>query len=376
MPAISCDVAVVGLGAMGSAALWQLSRRGVVACGIDQHSPPHAHGSSHGQVRAIRKAYFEHPDYVPLLHRAYEGWRDLEDEAGVPLLSLCGMLFAGAPGGRAMQGLERCYAAHVLPHERWSAAEAETHFPQFRLDPDHGVFWDPLGGYVRAEDTIAHCLRLARQQGATTLLNEALTSWSASSRGCEIRTGGGYVVRAQSLIITAGPWTAPLLHALDVPLTILRKVQLWYDGPGIDTFAENTPVWYLDTPYGGIYGFPALGGFMKVAEHTGGREVDSPEGADRDLHEGDEQNVLRCLTETFPRWAPRRARHEVCLYTMTPDHHFILDRHPAHENVFIGAGFSGHGFKFAPVVGEVLADFVTIGITTHAVGFLALARFH
>ena len=370
------DVIVLGLGAMGSAALYDLARRGVRALGIERHGVAHGFGSSHGVTRVIRKAYFEHPNYIPLLNRAYENWTRLQEESGEPLFVPTGLLVAGPPDSAVIEGLSRCYAEHDLPHERLNAMEAMARHPQFALPRDYAAFFDPSGGYLLAEECIEHSLRLAEERGAEVLLHEETTAWKADSDGVRVFTEHGEY-EAGALVVTAGPWSADALRELNLPLSLRRKVQLWYATPDAAPYSEGAmPVFYVAADYGGFYGFPARDeDGLKLAEHTGGDPLDNPDTLNRGLEPQDEEKALRFLAETLPGFEPERRRFSVCMYTMTPDEHFIIDRHPEHPNVALAAGFSGHGFKFASVVGEILADLATEGRTDLPVDFLSLGRF-
>lgn len=373
---MSYDVIVLGLGGMGSAALYHLAKRGVRVCGVEQFGIAHDMGSSHGSLRMIRKAYFEHPGYIPLVERAYTLWRELESESGAQLLTESGLILSGAPDCALVQGLESCYAEHPLPHERLDAAEAMRRFPQFRLSDGHVVYWDPVGGYLRVEMSVETHVAMAQRLGADLRIHEDVQTWRADEDGVTLTTTKGELCAAK-LVLTAGAWAKATLAELQVPLRVLRKVQLWYDSPNIAEFrAGRLPGFYVDTPGGGFYGFPAVGEEgLKVAEHTGGEPVDDPDELDRALHRRDEEKVLAFLAQTFPSFTPTRSRFSVCMYSMSSDEHFIIDVHPQHRNVVIAGGFSGHGFKFAPAVGEVLADLTTHGTTKLPVGFLGIDRF-
>jgi sarcosine oxidase len=370
------DAVVVGLGGMGSAALYHLARRGVRCCGIEQYGIAHSRGSSHGEARIIRKAYFEHPDYLPLLERAYGLWHELEEQSGTRLLVQCGLLLAAPAGSATLEGLERCYRTHDLPHERLQAGEACARYPQFKLDDSQQCFFDPQGGYLHVEACVQQHLALARDAGAVVRLDEPVQGWDSLRGVSRVLTANG-VIEAKRIILTAGPWSGQVVRDLGIPLQILRKVQLWYDTPNLADYRLGAfPAYFVETPYGGFYGFPAIGTLgIKVAEHTGGDPVMDPGRLKRDLRPDDETKILRFLSETFPGLQPRRTRHSVCMYTMSPDENFIIDRHPQYEDVVFAAGFSGHGFKFASVVGEILADLATEGTTRHPIGFLRAGRF-
>ncbi len=370
------DVIVLGLGAMGSATLYDLARRGARAIGLERHGVAHGFGSSHGVTRLIHKAYFEHPGYIPLLRRAYENWARLSDESGESLLVQTGLLVTGAPDSPVIEGLSRCYAEHDLPHEQLSAGEAMARHPQFALPRDYAAFFDPGGGYLLAEQCIEHSLRLAEERGAAVRLHEEATAWKADAGGVRVVTEYDEY-EADSLVVTAGPWSADALRDLNLPLSLRRKVQLWYATPDPAPYSAGAmPVFYAAMDYGEFSGFPIRDDDgLKLAEHTGGDPLDNPDTLDRGLEPDDEDKALRFVRDVLPGFEPERSRFSVCIYTMTPDERFIIDRHPEHANVAIAAGFSGHGFKFAPVVGEILADLATEGCTHLPIEFLGIGRF-
>lgn len=370
------DVVVLGVGGMGAAALYHLAKRGLTVCGVEAYAIAHPMGSSYGESRIIRKAYSEHPDYIPLIHRAYALWDELAAEVGKPLREETGLVLAGPPDSEVIKGLDLCYRTHPLPHEKLSPSEAQSRYPMFRFQEDDVVYFDPLGGYLRVEDCVAAHAERAAHHGATLYTTETVLSWQVKGPDVEIVTDRRRLL-AGRLVITAGAWAAKLLRSLGISLRVLRKVLLWYQAS--DSPEWNTPAMpcYLFARDGGVfYGFPAIGpDGLKVAEHTGGEEIEDPATISRDLMPADEERVLAFLAKTLPAPTPHRTRFSVCMYTMTPDAHFILDRHPVHPQVVLGAGFSGHGFKFASVVGEILADLATEGKTHHPIEFLRLGRF-
>ena len=372
-----CEVIVLGLGGMGSAVLYQLARRGVNVCGIERFGVAHARGSSHGQTRIIRKAYLEHPDYVPLLQRAYQLWGEIEGESGRELLVKTGLFSAGVPNSEAIRGLEVCYRHHRLPHERLDPAAIQRRYPQFSLPEDWVGFLDPEGGFLRVEDCVETHIELARRHGAEIRTQEAVRSWRPDGGGVVVETERANL-RADRLVVTTGAWAQPLLAGLGVEATILRKVLFWYEtDPAADFSLGRLPCFLLDWRGAVMYGFPAQGrDGMKVAEHslTRQRAVD-PDHLDRDLAPRDEAPVRQFIEEFFAGLQVRRQRHAVCMYTTTPDGHFALDVHPQYRQVVLGAGFSGHGFKFASVIGEILADLAERGTTAQPIGFLRLGRF-
>jgi len=370
------DAVVLGVGGMGSAALWHLARRGLSVCGIEQFDVAHDRGSSHGRTRIIRKAYFEHPDYVPLLHRAYELWEELEAETGRSLMERCGFLTLGPPDSETIRGLERCYGRHDLPHERLGAEQVGERWPRFRLPAGTVGFLDPLGGFLDVEECVRCQLTAARNAGARFLGNERLEAFGPQGDGFRVRTDRREL-ECDRLILTTGAWAVPHLARLGVVLEVWRKVQLWYDFEGIEDFRVPAfPTYYVERGDGHFYGFPALDeDGIKVAEHVDETPVPGVESLIRALRPGDETAIRVFLREVLGVEAPRRTRYAVCMYTMSPDGQFIVDRHPQYPGLALGAGFSGHGFKFAPVVGEILADLAVDGRTGHPVEFLGLERF-
>jgi len=369
------DVAIMGVGGMGSAAMQALARRGASVCGVEQFAPVHDLGSSHGQTRIIRKAYFEHPDYIPLLHRTYELWQVLERESGTRLMVETGLLAAGLPTSPLIQGLDLCYGEHELPHEKLDSEEVKKRFPQFNLPQGQVAYYDPIAGYLRVEECVRQQIALAEKHGAKLYSNEKVLAWHASTSGILLETTHRKISAGQ-LIITTGAWAAPELQKLGVKLEIWRKVLLWFDSPDIKRYQEGFPIFYVETEAGGFYGFPAIDDLgLKIAEHEQATPCQSPEEMDREPRDADEALPRSFMISVFPGFEPVRTAGSTCMYTMTPDHHFIIGRHPVHETVLIAAGFSGHGFKFAPVVGEILAGLALDGATRHRIDFLSIDRF-
>lgn len=372
----TCDVVVIGLGGMGSAAAMHCAGRGARVAGVEQFGPVHALGSSHGDVRVIRKGYFEHPSYVPLLHRAYELWEALEARTGRRLMVRTGALLAGAPGADYVLGLEACYRENALPHERLDGAEMRARFPRLRVPEGQVGFYDPLGAYLFVEQCVQAHLNAAQAAGATLYFGERVLGWSSNAQGVRVETDRR-VIEAGQLIVTAGPWAAGMLRGLGVPLTVLRKVQAWFACGEPEAYrAPEFPIYLIDAPQGIIYGFPDYGGpGLKMAEHSGGTVVKDPAQVDRGLRAADTTPLEGFIAECLPGLGAKVVRHSVCMYTCTPDLHFVIDKHPGHGNVTVACGFSGHGFKFASVVGEVLAELALDGGTGKEIGFLEVGRF-
>lgn len=369
------DIAILGLGGMGSATLYNLGKRGLKVCGIEQFGLAHDRGSSHGETRMIRKAYFEHPDYIPLLERAYQLWHEFEEERGEQLFVKNGLIIAGPPDCEVIRGLDLCYAKYPLPHEKLTGREARSRFPQFNFENDLIVYVDPVAGFLYVEKCVAQFIKRALDLGAAAYFNERVFEWRLEKNRVLLKTNRREIA-AEKLIITAGAWAKLQLQSLGIPLQILRKVLFWYDFPQISNFKPGAfPTFYVQLENAGFYGFPAINELgLKVGEHQSLDEQENPDKINRNLQPDDEPPILSFLNKMFPGLQPVRQKFSICMYTLTPDHHFILDHHPGFERVIIGAGFSGHGFKFAPVVGEILADLAVEGRTTLQIDFLKLDR--
>jgi sarcosine oxidase len=380
------DVIVVGLGAMGSAAAYQLSGRGQTVLGLEAFQPAHDKGSSHGSSRIIRQAYFEDPCYVPLLFRAYELWERLQAETGADLLRLTGGLMIGPPASDVVAGSIESAREYGLEHEVLSPNEVRRRFPAFALVPDELALYEGKAGFLRPEECIRRHLEMAARRGAELRFEEPMQSWRAdpSGEGVEVQTGQG-TYRGRHLILSGGPWMPKILASLGLPLSVHRRVMFWFDPIGdIGPFLpEQFPV-YLWHPKGApvFYGFPATDGGregVKVAIHTGEDSTEpdecTPETIDRSIRESDQQAMRRLIVDRIPTLNGPTLDARTCMYTMTPDEHFVLDRHPEFPQVSVAAGFSGHGFKFASVVGEILADLASEGRTRHDIGRFSIRRF-
>ncbi len=369
------DAIVLGVGGMGSAAMYSLASRGVNVLGIEQFGIAHDRGSSHGQTRIIRKAYFEHPDYVPLLDRAYSAWSDIESAIGRSLISRTGLLLAGPSSGMVVPGVRLAAEKHGLAIEDVSLSECASRFPGFAMTPELEVLFESDAGFLWVEDCVRSLVTLATNAGAMLHTGERVQNWSADSKGIDVHTDRA-TYRSEQLIICAGAWTSGILESVNWPLEVRRKVVLWCNSANPAHHIDaGCPVFGFETMGRFFYGFPSLDGeAIKVGDHTSGKAVTRPDDVDRSLREQDTQRIAKFLKKHVPEAAPQPIRHSICFYTMTPDEHFIVDRHPEHENVFIAAGFSGHGFKFAPVVGSVLADLAMEGCADAPIAFLSANR--
>ena len=370
------DVIVVGVGGMGSAACYQLAARGAKVLGLEQFDIPHARGSSHGQSRMIRMAYYEHPDYVPLLRRAYELWDEIEHAGGQKLLHVTGGIYMGPPDGEVVAGSLQSAQQHGLGHELLDHAAMKRRFPQFTIPEDWQGLYEDRAGFLLPERTVAAYAEAALRRGADLRGHEAVLAWRADGNGVAVRTTRGEYA-AGRLVFCGGPWSAKLLADLGVPLVVTRQVMGWVWPRKPELFGMGTlPVWAIEKPGGLYYGFPMMPeapGF-KLADHSFGTPTD-PDRVSREVTLEDENTFRPALARYLPDGDGPTLAVRICLYTHSPDHHFIVDRHPAHERVTVACGFSGHGFKFASVVGEVLADLALEGRTSLPTSFLGLSRF-
>jgi sarcosine oxidase len=355
----SFDVAVVGLGAMGSAAAWHLADRGLQVVGLDRYTPPHHFGSSHGHSRIIRAAYFEGPAYVPLVQRAFELWTTLQAETGHRLLERCGGLTIGPPAGALVSGALASSRQHGLGHEVWTAAEARERVPALSIPEGLTAVWEPRAGFVRAEAGVQAMLAAARRRGAELVFETAVSGWRREGEVIRVATPAqDYDVR--HVVVTAGPWMGQVLPLLKLPFVVERAIQGWFrprrgsvrHDPG------HLPVFVIEGADRRVwYGLPDHGYGVKFARHHSG-DTTTADTVSRLV--GDEERAA--LQREAVEWLPAledAVDATVCLYTNTPDGHFVIDRHPDDPRVVFASACSGHGFKFAPAIGEALADLVT-----------------
>ena len=352
------DVGIVGLGAMGSMAALELARRGKRVIGFDRFKPPHPFGSSHGKTRIIREAYFEHPQYVPFVQRAYELWAALERESGRQLLLPTGGLMIGPAAGTLLRGARRSAVEHRLPYEELPAAERRRRFPMFEPGPDDVGLFEPRAGVLFPEAAIESALALAETAGAVFRFDEPVKSWNAGE-AITIRTGAGHW-RVERLILCAGAWMARELPRVTLPLQVARQTLFWFAPRESDqpVTPDRMPIFIWEWEPGRMfYGFPDTGDGVKVAIHHEGEPAE-PDQVRRTVYPGEEELLLAVLATRAPAFTGPLRQSAVCLYSNTPDGDFILDRHPEEPRVILASPCSGHGFKFAPAIGEVLADLV------------------
>lgn len=371
------DVIVIGVGGMGSAACRHLARHGARVLGLEQFDLPHALGSSHGHSRMIRTAYYEHPDYVPLLRRAFELWKQLEDDANAKLLHVTGGLYLGRADGELVAGSLRSCRTHNLAHALHDRGDLRQRFGQFHVPDDHVGLFERDAGFLVPELCITAHADLAMRDGATIHGNEPVTSWETDARAARVTTPRG-TYESDELLFCGGAWSGKLIADLGVPLIVTRQVMGWVQPLRREPFRLGSfPVWAIDNGDGTLYyGFPVTPDVpgLKIAHHGPGPATDA-DAIDRRPRPGDEGAFRPALRRILPAADGPLLSLRTCMYTMSPDHHFILDRHPSRPRVTFACGFSGHGFKFCSVIGEVLADLVTNKASALPIGFLSMARF-
>ena len=372
------DAIVIGLGGMGSATAFHLARRGKRVLGLEQFELLHERGSSHGLTRIIRLAYHEHPSYVPLLRRSYELWRELEALAGERLLIVTGSIEGGPEDGRTFQGALEAARIHALPHEVLDTVELRRRYPAYAaFDSATRVIFQPDGGFLLAERTLLAHVNQALARGAELHYHEPALEWEATTHGgVKVRTARGEY-EADRLIISAGSWAGRLVPALEPYAVPERQVLAWLQPSRPELFTpERFPVFLLDVEEGSYYGFPVhdVPGF-KFGRYHHLREPMDPDDPDRSTRPDDEAILRAFAIRHFPDGAGPTIMLKACLFTNSPDEHFLIDVLPDAPQVSVAAGFSGHGYKFCSLVGEVMADLAIDGSTRHDIGLFRLGRF-
>lgn len=376
------DAIVVGVGSMGSAAVRALSARGLRVLGLENFGPAHDRGSAHGGSRIIRQSYFEGPAYVPLLRSAFEGWRELQEESGRDLLRLCGGIYIGDQANPVFTGSRHAAALHGLPHEILDAAEISSRFPSMR-PAEHAVgVYEPNAGYVRPEETVLAGIDLARRHGADLRFHEPATGWRGTpGGGVEVTTANGRY-GADRLVLTPGAWTPQLLPG-GVPILVERQIFYWFEpdftaAAPYHSYADRLPVYIEETDGNGmIYGFPMIDGptgGLKLAFYRQNIGTTTPETIDRTVHADEIEAIRQRAVQLFPHLTGPLVKAATCMYASAPDDHFVIGQLGEAPQVVVACGFSGHGFKFVPVVGEIVADLVQTGVTTHDIELFGLER--
>jgi sarcosine oxidase len=367
------DAVVVGVGGMGSAALYHIARRGKRVLGLERFDLLHERGSSHGLTRIIRLAYFEHPDYVPLLRRAYELWRELESEASEQLLRITGILEGGGP---IDEGVLRSCAEHDLAHEVLTGAEVAIRFPAFRLPEEMQVVYQEDGGFVVPERCIVAHVEGALARGAELRARERVLEWEETRSGVRVQTERG-VVEAERLVVTAGAWSDEVARLPAGSVKPVRQVLAWVQPTRPELFTpERMPVFNLILDGDHFYGLPAHGiPGVKLGRYERQGESGDPDKISREPTPHDELRLRELAGRYLPEGNGSTVALKTCLFELSPDEHFLIGRHPDAPSAVVAAGFSGHGFKFCSVVGEILADLAIDGETRHDVGLFRLDRF-
>ncbi|MEV6068980.1 N-methyl-L-tryptophan oxidase [Nocardia sp. NPDC052001] len=370
------DVIVIGLGGMGSAAAYHLAAQGYRVLGLERFTPVHNRGSSHGGSRIIRQSYFEDPAYVPLLLRSYELWEQLARDSGDEVYRLTGGLYVGPPESLTVAGSLRASRTWSLPHEVMDAAEIRKAFPNFAPEPHFIGLYEEQAGFARPELTVGAHLELAARAGATLRFGEQVQDWKESGGGVTVTTATG-VHTAGQLVICPGAWAPKLLADLGVGIEIERQVMYWLDPVVGAAKFERDPIYIAENDAGAqIYGFPAIDGTdggVKTAFFRKGIAC-TPDTIDREVHAQEVTEMRTRVTELLPALAGRLLHAATCMYANTADQHFVIARHPAHTAVTVACGFSGHGFKFVPVVGEIMAELAMNGGTRHPIDLFAPQR--
>ena len=378
MPTARYDVIVIGLGAMGSATMYHLARRGVRVLGLDQGSFGHQNGSSHGDTRIIREAYFEHPLYVPLVKRAYELWRELEIASEQNLMTITGGLMIGPPNGSVVTGTLRSARTHALPHEVLNADEIHHRYPEFQPASDLVAVVDLRAGFLDPEACMRAHLHLSERSGADYRFDERVDNWSVDGDGVQVETPRGRY-RADRLLLSCGPWMRDMTPDLELPLVVERQSVFWFEpnGHSATYSVETFPIYAYEYVEGNIvYGFPRQPLGVKASVMHSGETAPSEASLRRQIQNEEVEPLRKALHPVLPDLARAEVRRSMrCLFTNTPDHDFIIDFHPEHPQVLISSPCSGHGFKFASAIGELHADLLTAGQSRFDLAPFRIARF-
>ena len=371
------DSIVVGVGGMGSSAVYNLAKRGQKVLGIEKFDVPHSEGSSHGVNRIIRLAYYEDSSYVPLLRRAYEMWSEIETIAKEQLLYKTGSIDTAPSGHELFEGSLQSCLEHDIPHEILNYRQINERFPGYEMPPGHMGLYQKDGGFVLSERAIVAYVNAAVTEGATIQARETVLKWEPEADGVRVFTDRSEYT-ADRLVITAGAWTAGMLPSLEELAIPERQVLAWLQPEEPSVFTpEVFPVFSAFFEEGRYYGFPVFGipGF-KIGRYHHLEEVADPDNVERNVTQEDEDVLRAASARYFPKANGTIMTLKTCLFTNTPDEHFIIDTVPGYPQVAVAAGFSGHGFKFASVVGEILGDLSINGKTRHNIELLNIDRFH
>ena len=372
----SYDAIVIGVGGMGSAAVYHLARRGLQVLGLEKHAIPHEMGSSHGYSRMIRYTLQEHPSYVPLVRRSYELWHEMEETAGEELMVTTGSIRAGAPDSPFFLNAQEACDLHSIPYEILTASEVNKRFPGYRFPEEISSVYQADGGFLLPERCIVTHVQAAERAGADVHSQETVLDWEVRGDGVQVRTDRD-TYTAGRLVVTAGPWAANLVPELAAYAVPERQVMGWFQPKRPELYAaEAFPVFGVFTEEGRYYGCPshAVPGFKIGRAHHLLQKVD-PDAINREVHPEDEDILRQAVNRYFPLAAGKLLDGKTCMYTNTPDEHFMIGTLDGQPQVSVAAGFSGHGFKFASVIGEIMADLAQSGATEHDINLFRLDRF-
>lgn len=383
MPANNYDAIIIGVGSMGAATCFWLAERGYKVLGLEQFDIPHEQGSHAGQSRIIRKAYFEHPDYVPLLERAYENWKEMEALTGTQLYFQTGLVYFGKSTNTIIRGVKDAAILHKIKIDQLSQQQASSQFPEFTVPQNFETIYEPDAGFITPEKAILLYKEEAIKSGADIRTNESVLKWGKEGDTVKLVTNKN-TYYSKKLIITAGAWAGKMLPQLNTELTVTRQTIGWVQPKKPKSFSlGNFPCWMLEEEgMGSYYGFPLLPedrfdgpSGIKIAHHFPGQIVD-PDNVNRQISKDDEDDLRYVLEKYLPQADAKVLSWKTCLYTNTKDENFIIDHLPGYDgDVTIACGFSGHGFKFVSVVGEILADLAIEGKSNLPIDFLSLKRF-
>jgi sarcosine oxidase len=377
------DVIVLGVGSMGSSTCYHLAKKGYKVLGLEQFDIPHEQGSHAGQSRIIRKAYGEASDYVPLLERAYENWQTLESETGSQVYYKTGLLYFAAANDTFLETVKQSSSQYKIPVNKLTVKACTHKYPQFKLPADFQRLEEPNAGLLTPERSILLLVQEAILKGAVIRTKEKVTEWKRENGTVTVKTDKG-TYQAKKLVITAGPWAGKMIPSLAPKLKVTRQALAWMQPKKWDNFVlGKLPCWNVMNEGHDFYGFPILpvGKFggplgLKLALHYPGGDSTDPDKVDRNTKESDENVLIQFLNQFMPDGYANTLVMKTCLYTTTPDENFILDYLPGFDkDVSIAAGFSGHGFKFASVIGEIMTDLAINGSTRFPIDFLNAKRF-
>jgi sarcosine oxidase len=363
------DVIVVGIGGMGSATAYHLAQRGIDVLGLERYDIPHTMGSSHGVTRIIRQAYYEHPSYIPLIKRAYDLWDDLAERSGRDIIHRTGSIDAGPMDNIVFEGSKRSCEEHDIPHEVLTGAECNECFEGYDLPENYRAVYQSDGGFIVPKQAIIAHTQAAQDEGAVIRAREGVHDWAETAEGGVRVWTDRATYTADRLVLASGAWNYKLTDALEGLAVPERQVLAWFQPETPSQFQPDSfPVWNLHVPEGRFYGLPIYDvPGMKIGKYHHLHEQVDPDNWNREPGHADELLMRDFAEKYFPEGAGSTMGLATCMFTNSPDEHFILDTLPEHPQVTVGAGFSGHGFKFASVIGEILADLTTNGDTDHPI---------